>query len=564
MIIIFNSLKLWAFYCVSSFLTAIFSLRVFTWLTKSISSIFIVLHFLRISRISLELVLFLDATRIIFLSAVLLITSSVLLFRVSYMSQEKFFNRFHTVLILFVVSIALLVLSPSLFSALVGWDGLGITSYILVIYYGRSKARNAGIITALTNRLGDGGIILCLCRILTLWDPNIFWYTKFWDLNSLIPALLVISCFTKSAQIPFSAWLPAAIAAPTPVSSLVHSSTLVTAGVYLLIRHTHWPICSAPLLLIVILGSLTMFIARISAFYERDIKKVVALSTLRQLGVIVVALGLNMYLLALIHLLAHAFFKALLFISVGNLIHSNNDYQALSLRGNLTPLIPRSYSSVTICSLSLAGFPFMSAFFSKEPIIELCNNSTWLSNLLFFIIFIGVIITGAYRVRLAILTGLSTPQGQRLILKTEMPDSIIYGILLLFLGAILGGRILISILLSQPLYFHRSRLSKLIILLALRFRIWAGLSLTKKCMSPKSLTFIFHIWSLPWISSILIFKPSKKYLEVLRLRDLNWVWSSIANYSFYTQKSHSLFLSRIMYHKILLLLILSFILFLLW
>ncbi len=504
-----------------------------------------------------------DRLRTVFLFTVNIITSTILIFRKSYIAQEKFYARFHFVLIIFVASIVFLILRPRLFSALIGWDGLGLTSFILVIYYGNSKSFNAGIITAITNRLGDGILILGLAALIPFGDPAIFWYTIFWEKQSWLIIILVVACFTKRAQIPFSAWLPAAIAAPTPVSSLVHSSTLVTAGVYLLIRHLYWLPKGAGLLIILILGRLTILMARISAFAERDIKKIIALSTLRQLGVIVVALGLNIYLLSFLHLIAHAFFKALLFVSVGNLIHANRDYQALSLRGKLSIFMPSSYSCVIICRLSLMGFPFISAFYSKEPIIELCNSYS-LSTIVYLIIFIGILITRAYSTRIFILTGVSFLRRGPLVNKQERFDFCTLGIITLFSCAILGGNFLMLLLLKQPLFFITSPLTKILVLFILIIGIITG-GLISYFPFPKFLNKnFFNMWSLPWISSMVFFKPSRPAIKNLRVRDLGWVWNTAANFSFNNSVSYSFTINTTPLNKIFLIISIYFLIALAW
>ena len=223
--------------------------------------------------------------------------------------------------------IYLLILSPNLIRLLLGWDGLGVTSYLLVIFYQRNKSYNAGILTAITNRLGDVGLLISISLMLYLGNWNYIFINSFSSIfSNLIIFLIIISACTKSAQIPFSAWLPAAIAAPTPVSALVHSSTLVTAGVYLLIRINLIIIEINIRYILLLIGIITMIIAGFTAIIEIDIKKIIALSTLRQLGIIILTLGIGNPILSFFHLLSHAFFKAMLFICAGIIIHNIKDY----------------------------------------------------------------------------------------------------------------------------------------------------------------------------------------------------------------------------------------------
>ena len=281
----------------------------------------------------LEVRIRLDMFSVLFLTTVVLISFAVFRFSYSYMSANKFFSRFKVLLFVFVFSIFLLILSSNLIFTIVGWDGLGIRSYLLVIYYGRRKSYNAGMLTVIRNRLGDVAILFRISLILQLGSWNIVYYKELFNYSIYFSFLLTFGSFTKSAQIPFSAWLPAAIAAPTPVSSLVHSSTLVTAGVFLLFRHLRDLIYSRFYSVLLFIGLRTITIARIAALNEKDMKKIVALSTLRQLGLIVLRLGSGWIFISFFHLIIHAFFKAIIFIRVGNLIHFRQNYQAIKNRG---------------------------------------------------------------------------------------------------------------------------------------------------------------------------------------------------------------------------------------
>lgn len=219
----------------------------------------------------LNILILLDLISLFFLLTVRLITLAVLVFSCSYINNDKFFLRFHLLLITFVLRIYLLILRPNILRLLLGWDGLGLRSYLLVIYYGNRKAYNSGFITAMRNRVGD---ILILFRIrifliLGTWDTIVLRTNKI----IILPILICVAACTKRAQIPFRAWLPAAIAAPTPVSSLVHSSTLVTAGVYLLIRFYNFLFLNQRLNYLLFIGIITTLMASLAAFFESDIKK---------------------------------------------------------------------------------------------------------------------------------------------------------------------------------------------------------------------------------------------------------------------------------------------------
>lgn len=354
------------------------------------------------------------------------------------MTNDKNFIRFHYLLIRFILRIYFLILSPNLVRILLGWDGLGLRSYLLVIYYGNTKAYNSGIVTALTNRLGDSLILLRIGYMLTFGSWNIYFY-RGRELNYWLIWILILAACTKSAQIPFSAWLPAAMAAPTPVSSLVHSSTLVTAGVYLLIRHRNWFIINHISFYILVIGRFTIIIARVTALFETDLKKIVALSTLRQLGVIFLALGLGGFIISYFHLLTHAFFKALLFLCTGAVIHRRKDYQDLRITGNRIFALPTINRFILISRFRLIGLPFISAFFSKEIILEFILLKNHNLRIYIFMI-LGVGLTALYRTRFILLVFSFWNLNDLVTFKSEEDFFILKRIIILALPASLRGR----------------------------------------------------------------------------------------------------------------------------
>ena len=392
------------------------------------------------NRFNIEFLLLFDLISILFLIAVLIITFSVILFRYSYMENEKFFNRFHWLIFLFVCSILLLICSQNFISLLFGWDGLGISSYLLVIYYNSRITYNSGIVTALSNRVGDALILILISLLFSVGSWNSVWIKFYFEIK-YIRLLLIFSACTKRAQVPFRAWLPAAIAAPTPVSALVHSSTLVTAGVYLLIRHSWIIECFSCSKLLLVIGVLTIIGARVSALFEKDIKKVVALSTLRQLGVIIISLGINLPITAILHLLIHAFFKAIIFIRVGQIIHNFNNFQLLRFTGG--SFIRRPFLLITFisASVSLRGVPFAAAFFSKEPIINMLLRDNYnLAGYLFIIL--GALLTVLYRVRIIMLAGLFWSRRLANVMVSEEINNVIIRVFFLFIPAFIGGAII--------------------------------------------------------------------------------------------------------------------------
>lgn len=316
----------------------------------------------------LSLSILLDTTGITLIITVMFIASNVLFFATTYIIGDKFIHRFIALVVSFVIAICLLVLLPNIFTLLIGWDGLGLTSYLLVLYYQTPKSQSAAIITAITNRLGDIFILFSIAwSINTHWLPLHPWSSS---RDLVLSSLLIIAAITKSAQYPFISWLPAAIAAPTPVSALVHSSTLVTAGVFILIRFFN-VLSSWSLTYILLPAScLTALIAGLSALAECDIKKIIALSTLSQLGTIIFSLSIRIPHITFFHLITHALFKALLFITAGILIHFHGHTQDLRAFGHLHKSSPFLVSILMISNFALIGIPFMAGFYSKDLIIE--------------------------------------------------------------------------------------------------------------------------------------------------------------------------------------------------
>nr|AKS04013.1 NADH dehydrogenase subunit 5 [Spadella cephaloptera] len=317
-----------------------------------------------------------------FSSLLIVVSGCVLIWSYYYMSNESNYRRFLSLVCLFILSMMTLIFIPSMMFSIIGWDGLGVTSFLLVIYYSNRKSLSSGMLTGLTNRIGDAFFLIAI--------PFLLFGTS----NMWMNFLFLTLCLTKKAQYPFSSWLPAAMAAPNTVSALVHSSTLVTAGLYLLVRYNF---CSNSVLLV--LGSLTMMMAGICACAETDLKKIVALSTLSQLGVMAIALGVqSKKIFAFFHLLSHALFKALLFMCVGVLIHSVFGSQESRSYNLLEDNIMGSSSFMIVASTALCGFPFFSGFYSKDSIVE---NFYMGSPYIFYLLFLsGIGFTTVYSVKM--------------------------------------------------------------------------------------------------------------------------------------------------------------------
>nr|WHL46559.1 NADH dehydrogenase subunit 5 [Euhampsonia serratifera] len=351
---------------------------------------------------SIVMSILLDWMSLLFMMFVLLISSVVIYYSKSYMSSELNLMRFIILVLLFVFSMLLLIISPNIISILLGWDGLGLVSYCLVIYYQNLKSYNAGMLTALSNRIGDVFILMVISWMMNYGSWNYIFYLELMNNDfemKMIGGMIIIAAMTKSAQIPFSSWLPAAMAAPTPVSALVHSSTLVTAGVYLLIRFNSLLVDMMFFKGLLLLSGLTMFMAGISANYEFDLKKIIALSTLSQLGLMMSILSMGMPMLAFFHLLTHAMFKALLFMCAGVIIHLMNDMQDIRYMGGISLFVPLTSLCMNISNMALCGIPFLAGFYSKDMILEMVSFSN-LNLLIFFLYYISTGLTMFYTFRL--------------------------------------------------------------------------------------------------------------------------------------------------------------------
>nr|YP_002971026.1 NADH dehydrogenase subunit 5 [Hydrometra greeni]ACJ69489.1 NADH dehydrogenase subunit 5 [Hydrometra greeni] len=341
----------------------------------------------------------LDMISFSFISCVLFISSLVIMYSHMYMYDDENKVRFLYLVLLFVFSMFMLIISPNLISILIGWDGLGLISYCLVIYFQNSSSYNSGMLTIMINRIGDVMILLSIAWMMNYGSWHYFYYVfNYSFFSKYIIIMMIIASFTKSAQIPFSSWLPAAMAAPTPVSSLVHSSTLVTAGVYLLIRFSNL-LYNMDCNFFLYISMMTMIMSGLVASFEYDLKKIIALSTLSQLGLMMVILFFGYPMLSFFHLLTHAFFKALLFLCAGLIIHVMSNTQDIRYMGGLYNQIPITLSSFLISNLSLTGFPFLSGFYSKDLIIEimLFNGSNFFITIMMYF---SLILTVAYTTRL--------------------------------------------------------------------------------------------------------------------------------------------------------------------
>lgn len=482
-----------------------------------------------------EIVFILDWIGLIFVSFVLFISSLVIFYRKDYIGEDLNLNRFIVLVLLFVFSILMLILSPNLIRILLGWDGLGLISYCLVIYYQNVKSYNAGMLTALSNRLGDVAFLLAIAWILNYGSWNFIFYLELIKLDTemgVVALFIVFAAITKSAQIPFSSWLPAAIAAPTPVSALVHSSTLVTAGVYLLIRFNLLLTDTNLRKVLLLIAGLTIFIAGLGANFEFDLKKIIALSTLSQLGLIMRILSLGFPKLAFFHLLTHALFKALLFICAGVIIHNIKNSQDIRDIRSLIFFMPITISCLNIANLSLCGLPFLSGFYSKDLILEmvLIINLNFFSGVLFFF---STGLTVSYSLRLFYYSFLKFINQSSLNIINDV-SFIIHkrmGGLLIF--AIIGGAIVNWLIFPFfPIICLSFFLKMLTLLICLLGGIFGSLLTKVRNYYRKNKSFNYYffsyfssrMWFLPLLSTVGVnFIPLNQGFRIFKSLDQGWL-----------------------------------------
>nr|AER54589.1 NADH dehydrogenase subunit 5 [Lucernaria janetae] len=380
------------------------------------------------------------------------VSGLVHLYSIQYMNGDPHQPRFMAYLSFFTFFMLLLVLSDNLFQMFVGWEGVGLCSYLLIgFWHTRLEANKAAIKAMVVNRVGDLGLLL---GMLGLWwgfgtvlylplkalvasqEPSLL-------LNALVLGLL-IGAIGKSAQLGLHTWLPDAMEGPTPVSALIHAATMVTAGVFLLIRMSALlEVTSWALILVAWVGGLTAFFAGTVGIFQQDLKKIIAYSTCSQLGYMIAACGLSLYSASLFHLTTHAFFKALLFLGAGSIIHALQDEQDIRRMGQLVARLPISYLAMSIGSFALVGFPFLAGYFSKDLILEMAFGVYWKQGV-YALLLMAAFCTAFYSFRLAWYTFggdfRGTPLGWKSV--AEGQPALWLPLLILSIGSIIVGYIL--------------------------------------------------------------------------------------------------------------------------
>lgn len=497
-----------------------------------------------------------DSITVIMLIVITSISSLVHIYSIKYMENDPHCPRFMAYLEIFTFFMLILVTSDNLIQMFLGWEGVGLASYLLInFWYTRLAANQSAIKALIINRIGDFGLSLGI--LTTFWifnsvdyliifslvplfeNYNLFFMGIYFNGLTLIGIFLFIGAIGKSAQLGLHTWLPDAMEGPTPVSALIHAATMVTAGVFLIIRFSPLiEFSSTILFFLIVFGSLTAFFAAMTGIFQNDLKKVIAYSTCSQLGYMIFSCGMSCYNVSLFHLMNHAFFKALLFLSAGSVIHAISNEQDMRRMGSLNNFLPLTYSLMLIGSLALAGFPFLAGFYSKDFILELTQISSY-SNLnttyISFATWLGslsVFLTSFYSFRLIYLVFLNNTNLNRISFKSVHESSFLMSLplIILSIGSIFIGYIFKDLFIGLGTDFWGSSIlilpnhSNFIEAEWLSFTIkWFPFNLSVFGIILASLTNIISF------NSYFIFRLSKLSSFFIYLINKKWYWDVLYN-----------------------------------
>uniref|UniRef100_A0AB38ZLE0 NADH:ubiquinone reductase (H(+)-translocating) n=1 Tax=Latuspina sp. TaxID=3138292 RepID=A0AB38ZLE0_9HYME len=471
---------------------------------------------------NISFIIFIDWIMLMFIGVVMFISSMVMIYSKEYMMMDLKKKYFIMILLMFVISMILMIISPNIISVILGWDGLGLISYCLIIYYQNMYSYNSGMLTLLTNRIGDVMLLMMIFLMMSIGSWNLMFFNFY---NNMFIFMFLIMIMTKSAQIPFSMWLPAAMAAPTPVSSLVHSSTLVTAGIYLWLRFNKIFLYNMMNYMIMIIGLLTMFIASLNALMEFDFKKIIAFSTLSQLGLMMLMLSLGLTNYVFFHLISHAMFKSLLFLCSGVMIHFMNSIQDIRFMGSLINEVPLVIMYFNFSSMSLCGFPFLSGFYSKDLLYEMSLNMN-MNLFIYYLMYLCIMLTMMYSMRLMFYLTFNFNMFNTLSMKF---DSFLMNLSMLMLffmsiifGSIINWMLFSSLLLSIINFNIKLNLYMMMMMSVMFFFIMKLININFKLYFIKLInmfSMFIYLLKITLINNLNVLKFSELFMN---LNDLSW------------------------------------------
>nr|YP_010238758.1 NADH dehydrogenase subunit 5 [Odorrana grahami]QTE20708.1 NADH dehydrogenase subunit 5 [Odorrana grahami] len=485
-----------------------------------------------------------DMYTIIFLPVAFLVTWSILEFSLWYMQIDPNIEQFFKYLLIFLLAMVILVCAGNLLLLFVGWEGVGIMSFLLIgWYHARSDAATAALQAVLYNRLGDIGFLLALCWLMKNTQSVELPHILSTSPQTILLIGFITAAASKSAQFGFHPWLASAMEGPTPVSALLHSSTMVVAGIFLLIRvHPLLSHNSTALTTCLCLGALSTFFAAAYALAQNDIKKIIAYSTSSQLGLMMVAIGLDLPYLAFFHISTHAFFKAMLFLCSGLIIHSVNDEQDIRKMGGLQHALPMTTTCLSIGSLALMGTPFLAAFYSKDAIIEATSTSN-INSMALLLTLVATAFTAVYSLRLIYFTSMMHARMSPVLLCDENDSRVLNPLARLAAGTITAGLLISNTTLSNyplthsmPTYMKLTALIITVVAFAIAYDLakvfWTTppVNYGAKKYDPLFLNQVMHrpssdtAFNLAWYlvthltESVLMKKLGPNYVEVSQLQ----------------------------------------------